>query len=185
MNERVKAILNFWFIKSDYQDYFKRSKYFDKKIKNNFKNDYFKAINNKLDSWQNDPQSCLALVILLDQFSRNLYRNNSLAFAHDYKSRLIVNEAIDRGYLENIKINEKFFFILPLIHSEDINDHIFAHSLCETYLKDHPKYQEIKKSFDNHTITIKKFSRYPHRNKILERDSTEEEDKFLLGLNSS
>jgi len=49
MNERVKAILNFWFIKSDYQDYFKRSKYFDKKIKNNFKNDYFKAINNKLE----------------------------------------------------------------------------------------------------------------------------------------
>ena len=127
MNERAKAILNFWFIESSPEDHFKKNDDFDKKIKGNFENDYLKAINNELEDWQDKPESCLALIILLDQFSRNLYRNNSLAFSYDYKTRLIVNEAVDRGDLENLEIDKRFFLILPLIHSENINDHTFAH----------------------------------------------------------
>ena len=185
MNERVKTILNFWFIESSSEDHFKKSDIFDKKIKDNFEKDYFKAINNELEDWQDDPQSCLALIILLDQFSRNLYRDDALAFAYDYKTRLIVNEAIDRGDLEKIESNYKFWLILPLIHSEDISDHIFAHKLCDTYLKNHPKYKNIKKQFDFHSVPIKKFGRFPHRNKIMGRDSTVEEKNFLLNPNSS
>ena len=146
MNERAKAILKFWFIESNPEDHFKKNDNFDKKIKDNFEIDYLKAINNELEDWQDNPDSCLALILLLDQFSRNLYRNNPLAFAYDNKTRLIVNEAVDRGDLENIEINKKFFLILPLIHSEDISDHIFAHNLCDTYLKDHPEYKNIKKT---------------------------------------
>ena len=106
MNERAKAILDFWFVESSPQDHFKRSDDFDKKIKNYFENDYIKAINNELEEWQDNPQSCLALIILLDQFSRNLHRNNPKAFAYDNKTRLIVNEAIDRGDLERIDLNQ-------------------------------------------------------------------------------
>ena len=185
MNERVKAILDFWFVKSSSEDHFKRSDEFDIKIKNNFENDYLKAINNELEDWQDHHQSCLALIILLDQFSRNLYRDSPLAFAYDYKARLIVNKAVVRGDLDNIKLEHKFFLILPLIHSEDIKDHIFAHKLCDTYLKSHPEYKKIKQQFDYHTIPIKKFGRYPHRNKVLDRDSTNEEKKFLSSPNSS
>ena len=185
MNERVKAILNFWFKESDPEDHFKRSDNFDKKIRNLFENDYKKAINNELEDWQDNHHSCLALVILLDQFSRNLMRDNPLAFAHDKKVRLIVNEAIDRGDLEVLDINEKFFLILPLIHSEDISDHVFAHNLAESYLKKHPEYKKIKSSFDYHTMPIKKFGRYPHRNKVLDRESTKEEEDFLSKPNSS
>ncbi len=185
MNERAKAILNFWFVESSPEDHFKKNDDFDKKIRDLFEKDYFQAINNELEDWQDDPKSCLALVILLDQFSRNLYRNNKLAFAQDYKTRLIVNEAIDRGYLENIDLNEKFFLLLPLIHSEDISDHIFVNNLCETYLKLHPKFEQIKKIFNYHTIAIKKFGRYPHRNKILGRNSTDQEKAFLSSPNSS
>ena len=72
MNERAKTILDFWFVESLPEDHFKRNDIFDKKIKNNFEDDYLKAINNELDDWQDSPQSCLALIILLDQLSRNI-----------------------------------------------------------------------------------------------------------------
>jgi len=185
MKERVNAILKFWFNESSPEDHFKKNDIFDKKIKNNFENDYIKATKNELDNWQDDPQSCLALILLLDQFSRNLFRDSPKAFAFDYKVRLIVNKAVDRGDLENLEINQKFFLILPLIHSEDISDHVFAHNLCDTYLKLHPEYKNIKKQFNYHTIPIKKFGRYPHRNKVIGRLSTQDEEKFLKQQNSS
>lgn len=185
MNERVKTILRFWFIESTFKDHFSKNDDYDKKIKENFKDDYIKAIHNELDDWQDNPESCLALVILLDQFSRNLFRNSPLAFKYDYKTRLIVNEAIDRGDLEKIDINRKIFLILPLVHSEDISDHVFAKKLCDTYLKNHIEFKEIQKQFEYHSIAIKKFGRYPHRNSILGRESSLEEEKFLSEPNSS
>ena len=185
MKERAKDILKFWFVESSPKEHFKRSENFDKKIRNRFKNDYQKAINNELEDWQDNPRTCLALVILLDQFSRNLFRDDPQSFKYDKKTRLIVNEAVDKGDLEKLNNNEKFFLILPLIHSEDISDHIFAHQLCNAFLKSHPQIDNIKKQFDYHTTPIKKFGRYPHRNKILERKSTKEEEKFLLNPNTS
>jgi len=77
------------------------------------------------------------------------------------------------------------FLLLPLIHSEDISDHIFAHKLCESYLKEHPQYIDIKDSWNHHTFAIKKFGRYLHRNKILGRETTIEEKDFLLRPSSS
>ena len=185
MSDRAKIILNFWFAQSSPGDHFKRNDNFDKKIKDNFADDYSKAINNELEDWQDNPEACLALIILLDQFSRNLHRNSPLAFSYDQKARLIVNEAIDRGDLESLEMDKKFFLILPLIHSEDISDHTFAHNLCDTYLKDHPGYEKIKKQFDYHSFAIKKFRRYPHRNKIMNRVSTKEEEDFLSQANSA
>ena len=185
MNKRAADILNFWFIQSTEEEHFKKSEKFDSKIKKLFKNDYQKAINNQLEDWQDDPKTCLALVILLDQFSRNLFRDSPLAFAYDKKTRLIVNEAIDRGDLESLNDNEKLYLILPLIHSEDISDHIFAHKLSESILKSHPQFSDIKKQFNYHSVPIKKFGRYPHRNEILNRQTTEEEKIFLSTSNSA
>ena len=73
MNERAKAILDFWFVESSPKDHFKRSDNFDKKIKDHFESDYLKAIKNELKEWQDNHQSCLALIILLDQFSLNFH----------------------------------------------------------------------------------------------------------------
>ena len=185
MKESVKAILDFWFVESSLEDLFKRSKDFDQKIRNRFMSDYEKAIDNQYEDWQDDPESCVALIILLDQFSRNLFRDDKQAFAQDYKARLITNEAVDRGYLEDINLDQKNFMLLPLLHSEDISDHVYAQNLCSTYLKKHPQFNEIKKAWDDHTYVIKKFGRYPHRNKILGRTSTPEEELFLQKPNSS
>tara|TARA_B100000131_G_scaffold278028_1_gene282244 strand:- start:342 stop:956 length:615 start_codon:yes stop_codon:yes gene_type:complete len=185
MNERAKAILDFWFIQSNMEDWFKKDDKYDEKIKKLFLDDLKKASNNEYDEWQDTAKECVALVILLDQFSRNLYRDSSAAFAQDYKTRLIVNEAVDRGYLEELEQNKIHFLLMPLIHSEDISDHIFGHKLIDTYLKSFEHFDKIKKAWNDHTIPIKKFGRYPHRNKILKRKSTPEEEAFLNQPDSS
>ena len=185
INERAKVILNFCFVKTPLEQWFKKDKEFDDKLKSLFLNDYENAIHNNYDEWQDNPEECVALIILLDQLSRNFYRNNFKAYEQDYKCRLIVNEAIDRGYLEDLDKDKIHFLLLPLIHSEDISDHIFGHQLVDTYLKDHVEYKKIKKAWSDHTVAIKNFGRYPHRNKILNRKSTYEEEKFLKLPNSS
>ena len=185
MNERAKKILEFWFIKSSIKDWFEKNDNFDKKIRDLFFEDYNQAINNEYDDWQDNPNECVALVILLDQFSRNLFRNSKKAFHQDYKTRLIVNEAVDRGYLEELDLDKIHFLLLPLIHSEDISDHELGHKLVDQYLNNHPEYTNIKKAWNDHSVAIKKFGRYPHRNKILNRKSTNEEEIFLTQPNSS
>jgi uncharacterized protein (DUF924 family) len=92
---------------------------------------------------------------------------------------------VDRGYLEDINLDQKHFMLLPLLHSEDISDHVYAQNLCDAHLKNHPQFIDIKKAWDDHTYVIKKFGRYPHRNKILGRTSTPEEELFLQKPNSS
>jgi len=185
ITKNAQNILDFWFNESLPEELFRQKDYFDKKIKNRFFNDYEKAIINEYDDWQDKPKSSLALIILLDQFSRNLFRNNKKAFEQDHKCRLIVNEAIDRGDLEKLSINEKLFFLLPLLHSEEISDHTYVHNLSNIHLKDHPQIVLIKSSWRDHTNVIKKFKRYPHRNKVLDRQSTSEEIDFLNTPNSS
>ena len=183
--ENAKKILDFWFNESLPEELFRQKNSFDKKIKDNFFNDYEKAIINEYDDWQDEPRSCLALIILLDQFSRNLFRNEKKTFEQDHKCRLIVNESIDRGDLEKLDINEKLFFLLPLLHSEEISDHTYVHNLSNAHLKDHPQITLIKSSWKDHTEVIKRFKRYPHRNKVLDRQSTSEEKEFLTKPSSS
>jgi len=183
--DKAQNILDFWFKESLPEELFRQKDSFDKKIRDRFFNDYEKAIINEYDEWQDDPKSCLALIILLDQFSRNLFRDDKKAFAQDHKCRLIVNEAIDRGDLEKLYVNEKLFFLLPLLHSEEISDHVYVNNLSNVHLKAHSQITLIKTSWKNHTDVLKKFKRYPHRNKALERQSTPEEIEFLNQPSSS
>ena len=179
MNERAKAILHFWFKKSSMDERFSNNAVFDHKIKGNFFKDYQKAINNEYDEWQDHNKECLALIIILDQFSRNLFRNNSKAFAMDSKARIITYIAIDKNYITKFSTEEILFVILPLIHSENLNDHTCFYKIFDIYFKDHPKFQEAKKMNNLHTDIIKRFGRYPYRNKILGRESTNKEIEYL------
>ena len=185
INERAKVILDFCFVTTPLEQWFKKDKEFDGELRRLFLSDYKNAVNNQYDEWQDNPEECVALIILLDQLSRNFYRNNPKAYEQDYNCRLIVNEAVDRGFLEELDKDKIHFLLLPLIHSEDISDHIFGHQLVDTYLKNHIEYDKIKKAWNDHTIAIKKFGRYPHRNLILNRKSTAEEEDFLRQPNSS
>jgi len=185
VNSRANTIIEFWFVKTSPEKRFKKDDAFDLEIRNNFMEDYNLARTGQYDDWLNKPKECLALILLLDQFSRNLFRDKKEAFDQDHKARLAVNQGIYLGYLEDFNDTEKLFFLLPLIHSEELIDHERAYGLLNKYLKNHPDIITIKKFWSDHTNAIKKFRRYPHRNKILGRQSTAEEINFLNGPNSS
>jgi uncharacterized protein (DUF924 family) len=182
---KYQEILDFWFKESSSKDHWAKNDEYDQKIRDRFLVDVEKAIKNEYDDWQDEAKSSLALIILLDQFSRNLFRHDPQSYAQDTKARLLVIEGVDRQYLEELDMSERLFYLLPLIHSEEMQDHIFVQQLAEVFLKEHPNYEGIKKSWDDHTRVIKRFGRYPHRNKILQRQSTDEEIKFLEEPNSS
>ena len=185
INERAKAILQFCFVETPMNQWFKKDEDFDGTLKNNFMHDYIKATDNELDSWKNNPEECVALIMLLDQFSRNFFRDDAKAYKQDKKSRNIVKEAVSKDYLYRLNEDKIHFLLLPLIHSEDIKDHIFGHNLVDKFLKNHLDYEKIKKAWNDHTVAIKKFGRYPHRNKILNRDTTDKEKLFLKQPDSS
>ena len=185
MHTRAKKILDFWFKETPPKKRFQKHKDFDALIKKNFLNDYELAGSNEYDDWQDSPLGSLALVILFDQFSRNMFRDDPKAFSQDHKARLIVNDSVYAGFLDKMDQDQRFFMLLPLIHSEEITDHEMAYYLADKYLQDYTGVTDIKKFWNAHTLVIKKFYRYPHRNEILGRVSTEEEVAFLKGPNSS
>ena len=182
---KAQNILDFWFKETPPKKRFQKHKDFDLLIKDKFLKDYELASKNEYDYWQDSVLGCLALVILFDQFSRNIFRDNKRAFEHDHKTRLIVNDAVYAGFLDKMDENQRFFMILPLIHSEEITDHDMAYYLLDKYLKDLSGLADIKKFWKDHTLAIKRFHRYPHRNEVLGRVSTSEEIEFLKGPNSS
>ena len=185
IKNKAKNILDFWFKETPPKKRFQKHKDFDLLIKEKFLQDYELASKNEYDDWQDSALGCLALVILFDQFSRNMFRDDKRAFEQDHKTRLIVNDAVYAGFLEEMDESQRFFMVLPLIHSEEITDHDMAYYLLDKYLKNHSDFNDIKKFWKDHTFAIKRFHRYPHRNKILGRKSTLEEIEFLKEPNSS
>ena len=179
MHKRAKKILNFWFLESSPEEKFSRNDEFDKKIKNNFYKDYQNAIKNKYDNWQDNAEECLALIILLDQFSRNLFRSNGKAFAMDHKAKIIAKRAISKNYHKSLPNNQILFIFLPLMHSEQLIDQIFCGKLIDEFLKNNSNYEEIKKFSNIHLEIIKRFGRFPYRNKVLNRKNTRTENEYL------
>ena len=185
MHKKAQEILDFWFKDTSPKKRFQKHEGFDQEIRDKFLKDYELASANEYDDWQDTPFGCLALVILFDQFSRNIFRNDKRAFDQDHKTRLIVNDAVYAGFLDKMDESQRFFMLLPLIHSEEVTDHEMAYYLLDKYLKNHSGLKDIKKFWQDHSKAIRKFHRYPHRNKILGRVSTIEEIEFLKGSNSS
>ena len=121
--ERAQVILDFWFKETPSEMRFKKDEKFDQRIRDNFFKDYELACQNEYDDWQDKPMSCLALVILFDQFSRNMFRNNKKSFSQDQKTRLIVNDAVYSGYLEAMNVNQRFFVISKHITRELVKEY--------------------------------------------------------------
>ena len=179
MNKRAKTILHFWFKKISHKERFNKNLALDQKIRVSFFKDYEKAAKNEYDYWQNNHEECLALIILLDQFSRNLFRNNSKAFAMDKKARKVATKAIKQEFHKKLSKDQIMFVFLPFMHSEKLQDQIYCGNLLNAYFKNHPNYEDAIKYAQIHENIIKKFGRFPYRNKVLERKSTKEEEKYL------
>jgi uncharacterized protein (DUF924 family) len=169
------AIINFWFASENKPLWFTKSDQFDAVIKTKFYEIYDQARLGNFDHWQDTAEGILALIIIFDQFSRNMFRNTPQAFATDDKAAQLTEHAIKLGFDQKlINDDHRQFLYMPLMHSENL-------ATQESSLKffNHEKYAQM------HYDIIKKFGRFPHRNNILKRVSTKEEVEFLTQPGSS
>ncbi|MBD2230598.1 DUF924 family protein [Phormidium tenue] len=186
--ERWQAILRFWFGDpenpgSEYGQqrrvWFKKDPAFDDTIRQRFLPDYEQAAAGALATWRQEPRSCLALVILLDQFPRNLFRGEARSFASDRAARDTANYALAQGYDQQVLPVERIFFYLPLEHSENLADQERSVKLVRSLHAAHPEFESCLDYALRHRDIIQRFGRFPHRNEILGREATPAEAEFL------
>ncbi|MCJ8314060.1 MAG: DUF924 domain-containing protein [Saccharospirillaceae bacterium] len=175
-----KDIINFWFNELTVSDWFKKSDKLDKLIADRFGNYHHQAIKGELHSWRTDIEGRLAEIIILDQFSRNLFRDDPRSFQYDAMALTLAQEAIELAELENLETRKKTFLFMPFMHSESLKIHETAVELFSEPGLENNLNAELK-----HKTIIERFGRYPHRNKILNRASTPEEEVFLKTPGSS
>lgn len=193
MEAVIKAILDFWFgeikdgltVEDRNKFWFMTNADVDSTIRDKFEDLVRQAGSEKLKSWQSTARGNLALIILLDQFTRNIYRGKPDAFKYDSIARRMCTEGIKNGTDKKLEIIERCFYYLPLEHSENLEDQDRCVKLFEELLVrvDKSKISLIKNSLNYavlHRSIIEEFGRFPHRNKILNRESTQQELDFLL-----
>ena len=152
---------------------------FDRLCKARFLATYQDATHGRLEDWRNEPRSCLALVLLLDQFPRNMFRNTARAFATDSKARELSRHAIASGFDRELSPMMRMFFYLPLEHSENLADQSESVQLARALAAEHPDHALTLKSAEQHLEIIRRFGRFPGRNNALGRQATHEEMDFL------
>lgn len=166
-------ILGFW-RSAGPQKWFVRSDAFDAAIRLKFEPVHLAAARGQYDAWTASAEGALALLILLDQFPRNLYRGSGHAFATDSKARGVARAAVEAGFHLQVEPELRQFFVLPFEHSEDLADQDFALALAlELGDPDVLKWAKI-----HHDIIVR-FGRFPHRNLCLGRRTTAAEQAFL------
>jgi uncharacterized protein (DUF924 family) len=165
---KVNQILQFWFGAS-----------LDKSgVKDLFTEDYQFAAAGYLDGWQGWPHSCLALILLLDQLPRNLFRGTAAAFDTDSQALAIAQQAIQDGTHQEFLPIQRWFFYLPLEHCEDLATQEQCLTLFEQ-LPEHPGREQALAAARQHHQIIQQFGRFPHRNILLGRNSTAVELEYL------
>ena len=182
MHERI---LDFWFGRAQDNDYGKPRKFWfiknpdiDREIKSRFESTYRAAARGQLNHWQTSLLSCLALIIVLDQFPRNMYREHPLAFATDSQALKIARNAVEQNYDQQLLPVQRWFVYLPFEHSENLSHQETAVQLFAS-LEKNPDNQRSLEYARKHLQVIQRFGRFPHRNQILKRESTPEEVAFL------
>jgi uncharacterized protein (DUF924 family) len=177
----ARDILDFWFKECEPAQWWKKDPAFDETIRARFLNDVIAAREGRYDEWMNSAQGSLALLILLDQFPRNLFRGKADAFASDARAREVARHAVAKGFDLEAPQTARVFFYLPFEHSEDMDDQDLSVKYFGERL-DHDTGPESNYTYAlQHRDVIKRFGRFPGRNAALGRQSTPEEDEFLKG----
>jgi uncharacterized protein (DUF924 family) len=177
MPARPQDILIFWRNAGPSQ-WFAAKPAFDEAIRLKFEPVHHAAARGQYDAWRDEAEGALALVILLDQFPRNLYRGSGHAFATDPLARTITRQAIARGFDRQTEALLRPFFYLPFEHSEILADQDEGIALCQA-LADEAGDAETLKWARIHRDIIERFGRFPHRNRALGRATTAQEQAFL------
>jgi uncharacterized protein (DUF924 family) len=168
----AEDVLRFWF-EMHREDWFVKRAAFDDEIRARFQSLHESAAAGLLDAWRESPRSCLALVIVLDQFPRNLYRDSARAFATDPQAREAARVILARGWDRPMSESERLFAYLPFEHSESLEDQERSCALMKDF---DPKLRDYA---ERHRDIIRRFGRFPHRNGLLGRESTAAELEFL------
>ena len=182
-----RDILEFWFGPLPHatrSEWFRKDTAFDATIRARFGDALEAALGGVLNHWRADPRSALALVLLLDQFTRNAFRDTPRAFAGDGEARLTAIAIVDAGLDRTLDAHERRFLYMPFEHSEDPAMQERSIALF-TRLKDDSGDADALEWAEKHAAIVRRFGRYPHRNEILGRTSSPEELAFLQQQGSS
>jgi uncharacterized protein (DUF924 family) len=175
-------VLSFWFGAPDSpargrmrKEWFKKDPAFDEQIREKFLATHEGAAAGKLDAWADTPYGALALIVVLDQFPRNLFRDSPRAFSTDAKALATARDTVERGFDRLLRRVERNFIYLPFEHSEDLATQRRSLALFGSSSSG----GEVGDFARRHYEIIARFGRFPHRNKVLGRESTAEEIEFL------
>lgn len=187
----LTEVLDFWFGKPTDSDYgkpknfwFQKNSEFDKKLKSRFLTTYQKAARGDLNYDPTSPQDCLAVIIILDQFPRNLFRGTPQAFACDAEALKLAKYVVKQGLDRQLLPVQRWFIYLPYEHSEDLDNQSACMELFSSLADDENSQSAIAYA-QRHYDVIQRFGRFPHRNSILGRKTTPEEQEFLNTPGSS
>lgn len=189
-----ETVLDFWFggvqdgvpDKELQKNWFTSSESFDSAVKKNFTSLLLAGSKGELDPWELTPHGRLAFIIVLDQFPRNVFRGTANAFLYDEKALSLARDGVEFGHDRDLNPVEKLFFYMPYQHSENL---AIQHEGMALYRKlvGQAKTDEVKKLCEEglvfaerHCQLIERFGRFPHRNKALGRQSTPQEESYLL-----
>ncbi|NQZ14662.1 MAG: DUF924 domain-containing protein [Alphaproteobacteria bacterium] len=176
MKDIQEDIIHFWFEETQPSQWFQVNPEFDALTKEKYEDAYNSAAAGQFDDWQKNADGALALCILLDQMPRNMFRGTPKAFATDKKALVAAKFAISKGLDQVLPVVKRRFLYLPFEHSEVLSDQVRCVELFEK-IKD-----EDKLGHDyalRHLQVVEKYGRFPHRNKILGRENTPEEEEYL------
>ena len=183
LDSAAQEILAFWFGEGKERgqsrtQWFKKDDAFDAEIRTRFLATFERATDGEFAHWIHQPHACLALIVLLDQFPRNMFRGSPRAFAADVLAREATRHALVNGFDAGLKPVERQFIYLPLEHSESLPDQEQCLKLMQA-LAPFDETREIHIWAEKHLVIIRRFGRFPHRNAALGRASTVEEIEFL------
>lgn len=168
------SIIEFWYSEKVKSKWFNSSIEFDKELKNNYEDVWMKALRGELSSWRDSSEGCLALAIILDQFPLNMFRGEVKSFSSEAVAVKVAKHAVENGLDKDIDTDKVSFLYMPLMHSENIDDQNLAINLFEQAgLVDNVKFAK------HHRDIVEKYGRFPHRNEILNRESSHDELDYL------
>ena len=170
----AKEVIDYWYSDKIKASWFNSTPQIDVEIKTKYEFLWESALKGLVDNWQQTAEGCLALCIIFDQLPLNMYRGKAKSFQTERKAIKITKYAIEQGFLTNIKAEQLAFIIMPLMHSENLDDQNLSVELFKQYnLTENISFAE------HHQNIIKTYGRFPHRNQILERKTTKKEQKYL------
>ena len=181
----IRDILDFWFLPlgdpghgAKRELWWKSTPELDAEIRQRFGAAFDRAVAGEFDHWARSPEGALALIVLCDQFSRNMHRRSARAFAGDERALATARLALARSYPLAFPIPMRVFFYMPFGHSEALADQELACALFSTFDDD----QAMKAALE-HRDVVARFGRFSHRNEVLGRASTAEEIEYLKQAN--